>query len=88
MITSSVLYKEAESRSIVFVGDGGRGLFGPCRCNTSGGGGGALGTLHKARTDQPIDILQEKTLRKCDDCVGEKILSRFRPSTLFLYGNL
>ena len=49
--------------------------------------GGALVTLHKARTDQPIDILQEKTLRKCDDCVGEKILSRFRPSTLFLYGN-
>ena len=40
--------------------------------------------LHRARTDQSIDVLAMKPLRKCDGGIGEKILSRFGPSKLFL----
>ena len=39
--------------------------------------------LHKARTDQSIDVLAMKPLRKYGSGIGEKILSRFRPSKLF-----
>ena len=47
-------------------------------------GGGRDIVLHKARTDQSIDVLAMKPLRKYGSGIGEKILSRFRPSKLFL----
>ena len=48
------------------------------------GGGGRDIVLHKARTDHSIDVLVMKPLRKYGSGVGAKILSRFRPSKLFL----
>ena len=46
--------------------------------------GGRDIVLHRARTDSDFDILAMKPLRKCDGGIGEKILSRFGPSKLFL----